>query len=67
MKKVQVLQTDTDYKKTNFSKGFINELFSFVNTLDKWRIAKLPNGNAHAYITFVTFKIKDGKVINIIP
>jgi hypothetical protein len=67
MKKVQVLQTDENYKSYHFEKKFVNELYSFVKTLDKWKIAKTHNGQPYSYITFVTFKIKNGKIINIIP
>jgi hypothetical protein len=67
MKKVQVIQTDEKYKGYHFDKEFVNELYSFVKTLDKWRIPTTSEHKPIAYITFVTFKIKNGKVINIIP
>ncbi|OFY93442.1 MAG: hypothetical protein A3K10_04440 [Bacteroidetes bacterium RIFCSPLOWO2_12_FULL_31_6] len=67
MKKVQVLQTDENYKTNHFDKMFVNELFSFIKILDKWKIAKTKKDEPYSYITFITFKIKNGKVINIIP
>lgn len=67
MKKVQVLQTDNEYKKTHFEKALVNELYDFFHTLNKWKDIKTKDGKGYAYIAFITFKIKDGKVINIIP
>jgi hypothetical protein len=66
-RRVQVLQTDDHYKSYHFSKNFVDELYSFVKTLNKWKIAKTKNGMPYFYTTLVTFKIKDGEIINIIP
>ena len=63
----QVFQTDENYKTYHFDTSFINELYSFLNTLRKWKIAKEPAGKVHSYTTFITFKIENGKVVNIIP
>ena len=67
MKRTQVLQTDENYKSYRFDKGLVNELYLFLNTLNEWKIAKDNKGNAFSYIAFITFKIKNGKVNNIIP
>lgn len=66
-RRTQVLQTDESYKTYHFNKAFINELYLFLNTLKDWKAAKDNRGNSFSYIAFITFKIKDGKVINIIP
>jgi len=63
----EVLQTDEKYAAFHFEKNLVDELYSFLKTLDKWIVAKSTNGNAYAYKAFLTFKIKNGKVINIIP
>jgi hypothetical protein len=65
--KTQVLQTDEKYAFFYFEKGLVNELFNFLKTLNKWRVARSTEGNTYSYKAFLTFKIKDGKVINIIP
>jgi hypothetical protein len=67
LKRVQVLQTDTDYKKYHFDKIFVNDLFDYLKTLDQWKIAKSQSGKTFNYLAFITFKISNGKVINIIP
>jgi len=67
MQRIQVLQTDEKYVSTHFDKSMVNELFSFLKTLNNWRIVKTKNGEAFSYKAFITFKIQNGKVINIIP
>lgn len=66
-RKVQVLQTNEKYKSFHFDKKFVNELHSFLKTLDKWKIAGSKESSPFFYTSFITFKIKDGKIINIIP
>jgi hypothetical protein len=65
--KTQVLQTDEKYAACHFNKNLVNELFAFFKTLDKWVIARSKAGYPYSYKAFLTFKIKNGKVINIIP
>jgi hypothetical protein len=67
MQRVQVLQTDEKYKSYHFDKGLVNELFVFLKTLNKWKIAKARNGETLLYNAFLSFKIKNGKVNNLIP
>ena len=66
-KKVRVFQTDENYTNTHFDKMLVNELFDYVKTLDKWKKAGDKTGPAFNYMAFITFKIRNGKVINIIP
>lgn len=66
-KRTQVLQTDEHYKSYHFNKDFVNELYRFLNTLNDWKTAKDNRGNTFSYIAFITFKLKNGKVTNIIP
>ena len=67
MKKVEVMQTDEKYNLCHFQKQFVNQLFLFFKTLKKWKIVKGRNGEPLNYLAFIIFKIKNGKVINIIP
>lgn len=67
MKRTKLLQTTVDYKAYHFDNAFINELYEYFNTLNDWPIAKGRDGRTYSYKAFITFKIKDGKVINIIP
>ena len=67
LKKVQVLQTDESYHDFHFDKVFVNELYDYVKTLAQWKPTGLKSQPAINYMAFITFKIRDGKVINIIP
>lgn len=66
-KDIEVLQTDAAYKPSKFQQALIDRLIAFVRTLDKWSIASYENGKPLAYRAFMTFKIQDGKIINVIP
>ncbi len=67
MRKVQVIQTDEKYNLTHFQKPLIDQLFLFFKSLKKWKIVKDRNAEPLNYHAFITFKIKNGKVTNIIP
>jgi hypothetical protein len=67
MKRTQVLHTDENYKDNHFDIGLVNELFLFTNSLNEWKIARDNKDNSFSYNTFITFKIQNGKVVNIIP
>lgn len=67
MNKTRVLQTDEKYINYHFDKRFVAELYAFLNTMDKWKVFKTRLGEILSYHAFITFKIKNGKVINIIP
>jgi hypothetical protein len=65
--KTKVLQTDENYSAIHFEKKLLDELFAFYKTLDKWKTARSKAGINYSYRAFITFKIRNGKVINIIP
>jgi hypothetical protein len=65
--RVQVLQTNENYESYHFDKGLVNTLYSFIKTLNQWKIAKNQDNTSFSYITILSFKIKNGKVIRIIP
>ncbi len=67
MNKTRVLQTDEKYRNYHFDKALVEELYSFLNTMDKWEIFKNKAGQTFPYKAFISFKIKNGKAVNIIP
>ena len=67
MNKTQVIQTDDKYKSNHFDKEFVSDLYKFLNTLSAWKIPKDSSGKSYPYNAFITYKIIDGKVVNIIP
>jgi len=68
MSRVQVLQTDENYNTTHFSKDYVNDLYLYVKTLDQWLVnTEIQNLKNINYIAFISFKIKHGQIVNIIP
>lgn len=68
MSRVLVQQTDENYKPFHFQKEFVNDLYSFLKTMRLWKtniqVENLKNIN---YVSFISFKIKNGEIVNIIP
>jgi len=67
MQRVRVMQVDDDYKTKHFDKRFISDLNEYIHTLDRWQKAvsayEMNNVN---YIAYLSFRIKNGEVINVI-
>lgn len=63
--KTQVLQTDAQYQRFRFRKELVEELYAFLQTLTEWPVAKASQ--PVNYVAYLTFKLKDGKVIAVVP
>jgi hypothetical protein len=63
--RTQVLQTDARYQRFRFSEALVDELYAFLQTLTEWPVAKakMPVN----YLAYLTFKLKDGKVVAVVP
>lgn len=62
-------QIDENYKPTKFNKKAILKIYDFVKSLDNWKKIRYQ-GNEElpiSYITFMSFKIENAKITNIIP
>ena len=62
-------QLDENYKPTKFNKKAIIAIYEYIKTLDKWKKV-LYDGDENtpiSYISFMSFKIENEKIINIIP
>jgi len=64
--KVRVMQTDEKYRLFHFDKSLVEELYSYLLTLKDWKIAKHDSSSV-SYMSYLSFKINNGKIINIIP
>ena len=62
----RVQQMDENYKETFFDKRFTNQLLEFTKSLNEW-IPKEYLGIKINYYQYLTFKIKDGKISEILP
>ena len=63
----EVLQTDENYTKNAFEDHLIRELYRFTLELKRWKVIRNKEGRAYPYRSFITFKIKNGFVENVIP
>jgi hypothetical protein len=64
---LSVTQTNEKYGIANFEKHVIEDLYAFIKTMNKWKICVDDEKQPVNYIVFISFKIKDGEIINIIP
>jgi hypothetical protein len=64
--RVQVLQTDAQYQPTHFDKALVEALYAYLQTLTEWRVGVMQNVPVN-YIAYLTFKLKDGKVVAVVP
>lgn len=67
VRRVRLVQTDTNYKTTAFPFNGIDKLYQFILGLDGWKHASMPNNITHPYHAFLSFEINHGKVERIIP
>ncbi len=68
MSRVLVQQTDENYKSFHFQKEFVNDLYSYLKTMHEWKKKlEIQNPKNINYIAFISFKIKNGEIVNIIP
>lgn len=62
----RVVQSDSDYKKFQFDERIVNQLTEISKELSDWRIYKRNNYSID-YYQYLIFKIKKGKIIEILP
>lgn len=64
--RVQVLQTDIQYQPYHFRPELVEILYAYFQTLTEWRVGSIQNTPVN-YIAYLTFKLKDGKVVAVVP
>ena len=62
----RIQEMDNDYKAKSFRKEIHDQLLSLTKSLDGWVIA-INQGYLFDYYQYLTFKIEDGKLIEIMP
>ena len=65
--RVKVLQVDENYKSIHFDKRLVSDLNDYIHTLDRWE----KNLSAYdlksvSFIAYISFRIKNGEVVNVI-
>ena len=58
----RVQQFNAEYKEFSFDKNFVNEILEFTKNLNGWQ-----NLEKRDYYQYLTFKIENGKVTEILP
>lgn len=64
--RVQVLQTTAQYQPTHFDKALVEALYAYFQTLTEWRAGALQSAPVN-YLAYLTFKLKDGNVVAVVP
>lgn len=62
----RVQQMNQEYKETDVDKELANQLLTFTKNLNGW-IPKKLNGKTVDYYQYLTYKIENGKVSEILP
>ncbi len=62
----EIYQINNNYEIVKFEDKYIEQILIFVKTLENWKIATYK-GQKLDYYTYLSFKIENGKVIEIVP
>ncbi len=62
----RILQVDKRYAPTTFDTVLVSNLLSFTKQLTDWLPGEY-DGNYYDYFQYLTFKLADGKVVDILP
>ncbi|MCH4822100.1 hypothetical protein ML462_02855 [Gramella lutea] len=62
----RVLQSDENYLKKEFDKKIVSQLLKITSEIEKWKVLKRDEFPINYYM-YLIFKIKDGKIIEILP
>jgi hypothetical protein len=61
-----VIQNDLDFKPKEFDEELTSHLFTITQDLKEWRPVILEN-ESRDYYMYITYKLLDGKIIEILP
>jgi hypothetical protein len=62
----QIIENDLGLKPKKFSKELVSHLFSITQQFKEWQPANWEN-ESRDYNTYLTYKMRDGKIIEILP
>ncbi|WP_051293096.1 hypothetical protein [Olivibacter sitiensis] len=62
----RVLQVDENYHNSHFHPSLVDSILSFTKKLDDWLPATIDN-QPYAYFQYLTFKIRNGIPVDILP
>lgn len=62
----RVLGADENYQEKEFDKSITDQLLTITKSLDGWKV-KYYNDSIMDYYQYLIFKMKDGKILKILP
>ncbi len=62
----RILGSDENYQEKEFDKSITDQLLTITKSLDGWNV-KYYNDSVIDYYQYLIFKIKDGKILKILP
>jgi hypothetical protein len=62
----RVQEMDTNYEYKPFHKSITEQVLALTKKLDEWIVGEI-DGKKYAYYQYLTFKIQDGSIIEILP
>jgi len=62
----QILENDLNYKPTKLNESLVSKLFLITKEVKEWRTIKFDN-QPKDYYFYITYKLKHGKIIEILP
>lgn len=62
----EIVEMDLDLKETPLNKDMVNDLFEFTSNSEHWDVVSY-NEKARNYYMYISYRIENGKVTEIIP
>jgi len=62
----EIIQVDSNYNSTNFSQGLVSQLQALTAKSENWNIINFDD-NPVDYYMYVSYKLKDGEITEILP
>jgi hypothetical protein len=63
----RVIELDNNYDITTHSEVIVNQITDIVRRLDGWKAGTLDGSKAYDYYQYLTFKISNGQITDIMP
>lgn len=62
----RVIELDQDYNKKEFDHSLVNQIVGTTQSLDGWKPGEYES-KTYDYYQYLTFKISEGHIVNIMP
>jgi hypothetical protein len=62
----EIIQVDTNYNKTQFSDELVSQLLALTAQAKHWNIISFNDAPVDYYM-YVSYKLQDGEIVEILP